>query len=259
MRLLVVDLEFGKEFAYYTASLLKFNIMLKRKNPKLELESKRKVFFQLGLFIVGSATLMAFTYKSPVYLKNKKESAKKVAEVPIMIVEKEKKTPIEIPKVEKLPTKEPSSPVFSLDLLNKIKLTKNKKKEEQIIVSTKKKIKTSFTIDTFDIGKAPEAAIVEYPDFDAKFQGDWLTYLKKNMKYPEESRRFNESGTAYVGFVVEKDGTITDVEVKNKSLSENLQKEAVRVVKASPQWKPGIKDGEFVRSTKIVKINFILN
>jgi len=231
---------------------------MKRKNPKLELESSRKVFFQLGLFIVGSATLMAFTYKTPVYSKDKKEQVKEIEEVPVMIVEKEKKAPLVPPKVEKLPSKKPSSTVFSLDLLNKIKTTKNKKKEEQLVVTTKKTRK-QFIVDTFDIGVAPEAALVEYPDVDAKFQGDWRTYLKENVRYPEKSVRLNESGSAYVTFVVEKDGAITDVEVKNKTLSEILQKEAIRVIKASPKWKPGIKNGEFVRSTKIVKINFMLN
>lgn len=233
--------------------------MMKRKDPKLELETKRKLFFQLGLFIVASATLMAFTYKSPIYLKSEKRNVGEIEELPIMIVEN--KTPIEIPKVEKQPMKkEASSPIFSLDLLNKIKTAKNKNKNEQIIVTTKKKIKTTFIVDTFGIGNPPpKAPIVEYPDFDAKFRGNWLSYLRKNMRYPEESIRHNEFGTAYVGFVVEKDGTITDVDVKNKSLSENLQKEAIRVVKASPRWKPGIENGEFVRSTKIVKINFILN
>ena len=232
---------------------------MKRKDPKLELESSRKVFFQLGLFIVGSVTLMAFSYKTPVYLTEKKKQEYREVDVPIMLVEKEPQPIVEIPKVKKLPTKtEPFTPVFSLDLLNNLKASKNKNQDQKLIVTTKHlKSVTSGNFDV-ELGEMPEGALVEFPDIDAQFQGNWLGYLKNTVKYPEESIIFNESGSAFVGFVVEVDGTITDVEIKNKRLSKNLQKEAIRVVEASPRWKPGSKNGEYVRSTKIVKINFIL-
>ncbi|WP_158276147.1 energy transducer TonB [Brumimicrobium oceani] len=233
--------------------------MMKKKNPKLELESSRKIFFQLGLFIVGSATLMAFSYKTPVYLKEKKEVVERTADIPILIVEKEPLPKVEILKENNSkPKTEPSTPIFSTDLLNKLKKVKNTNKKQKLAVTTQHLQSVSSGNFSVDMGEAPEAAIVDYPDFDAEFQGNWLSYLRNTVKYPEESIRFNESGTAYVSFVVEIDGTITDVEVKNKSLSSALQKEAIRVIKASPKWKPGSKNGEFVRSTKIVKINFIL-
>ncbi len=233
--------------------------MMKRKNPKLELESSRKVFFQLGLFITGSATLMAFTYKTPVYLNDKKEYIEYVVDIPILLVENEIDPPLEIPEVEKLQTRtEPSTPIFSSDLLNNLTVLQNTKTPTQLVVSTGTPIVGAGSF-IFDPGAAPTlGVIVKYPDIDAEFPGNWLSYLEKTVKYPEESIRFNESGTAYVSFVVELDGTITDVEVKNKNISKSLQKEAIRVVKASPRWKPGSKNGEPVRSTKIVKINFIL-
>ncbi|RFC54088.1 energy transducer TonB [Brumimicrobium aurantiacum] len=234
--------------------------MMKRKNPKLDLESKRKVFFQLGLFIVGSATLMAFTYRTPVEIKEKKLRVEEAVDLPVMIEEKEAEPIVEVPKVVKVQTRvEPTTPVFSLDLLNQLKKVKNTNKNTQLAV-TSKQLK-SITSGNFDVdpGPAPELGkVVDFPDYDAQFQGNWRTFLSKTLVYPEMSIVAGESGTAYVGFVVEVDGTITDVEVKNKSLPYALQKEAKRVVKSSPKWKPGIKDGEYVRSTKIVKINFIL-
>lgn len=233
--------------------------MMKRKDPKLELESSRKIFFQLGLFIVGSITLMAFTYKSPIYLSEKKEWSPREIDVPIMLVENEVKPPIDIPKVEKLPTKsEPSTPVFSTDLLNKLKASINRDENQQLVVTTKHLKTVSSGSFKVEPGFAPEGVVIEYPDVDAQFQGSWLGYLKSTMKYPEESILFKESGTAYVSFVVEVDGSVTDVKVKNQGLSENLQKEAIRVIEASPRWKPGSQNGELVRSTKVVKINFIL-
>ena len=233
--------------------------MMKKKNPKLELESSRKVFFQLGLFIVGSATLMAFSYKSPVYLTENKVFEQREIDIPIMLVEKDIEPIIEIPEVEKLVDKsEPTTPIFSIDLLNHIDLTKNRDKNQKLAVTSSQLQDVTSGNFSLDLGEAPDVVLVEFPDVDAQFQGSWLSYLQNTVKYPEESVYFKEFGTAYMVFVVEVDGSVTDVQVRNKSLSKNLQEEAIRVIEASPKWKPGMKNGEYVRSTKNVKINFIL-
>ncbi len=232
---------------------------MKKKNPKLELESSRKVFFQLGLFIVGSATLMAFSYKSPIYLSEKKVYDQVEIDIPVMLVEKEIPPVIEIPEVQKSPQKsEPSTPIFSIDLLNHIDVTKSTNKNQQLAVTSSELKNVTSGNFSVDLGEAPDVVLVEFPDVDAQFQGSWLGYLKNTVKYPEESVYFKESGTAYMVFVVEIDGSVTDVQVRNKSLSKSLQEEAIRVIEASPKWKPGVKNGEYVRSTKNVKINFIL-
>lgn len=232
--------------------------MLKRKDPKLELESSRKVFFQLGFFIVASATLMAFSYKTPVYEKEPKKAVEKIAEIPVMIVEKETPKVVEVPEPDNQSfKKEPSSSVFDTDLLNNLKITKSTKTDPKITLTGKSTapLPSDFS---FDHDPIPAAPLVDYPDQEAEFKGSWLGYLKNTVKYPEESVVFNETGTAYIVFVVEIDGSITDVQVRNKSLPKKLQEEAIRVIKASPKWKPGSKNGELVRSTKNVKINFRL-
>ncbi|HLV41024.1 MAG TPA: energy transducer TonB [Brumimicrobium sp.] len=230
---------------------------MENKNPKFELEPNRKVYFQLGLFIVGAAVLMAFSYKTPVYL-NEKEFIIQMADLPIELIEKEEQPIIEIPKVEKLPKEEFSTPLLPLDFLNNIKKTKSSDVDPKLVVSAKGV--DPYIVAPFDIdaGAAPKGVVVKYPDIDAQFQGSWTAYLGGELKYPEESVFFKESGTAWVSFVVEIDGSVTDVEVMNRSLPKSLQKEAIRVVKTSPRWTPGSKNGEKVRSTKVVKINFIL-
>ena len=228
---------------------------MENKNPKFDLEPNRRVYFQLGLFIVGAVTLMAFTYKTPVYLKEKK-SVEQLVNVPIMFVEKEDKPIVEIPKVEKLPSTTPSTPILPQDFLSNIEPIKGSEVNPQIVISGGDPLPVAFGLD---IGAAPDlTAVVKYPDIEAKFGGNWLEYLKGNMKYPQESILFEESGTAYVSFVVEIDGSITDVKVMNKGLSKSLEKEAIRVVKASPKWAPGSKNGEKVRSPQVVKVNFVL-
>lgn len=230
---------------------------MENKNPKFDLESNRKVFFQLGFFIVGTVTLMAFTYKTPVYL-HEKTSIEQEVEVPIMLVEKQDDPIIEIPKVEKLPDAGPSTPIFSNNLLSNINPTKSLDDDPKSVITTSKNPVSPVIFNVDPVIAPALGVVVKYPDVDAKFDGNWHSYLKKEVKYPEISQVHNESGTAYVTFVVEIDGSVTDVKVLNKDLPHSLQKEAIRVVKASPKWNPGSKNGEKVRSPQTVKINFIL-
>ncbi|WP_417265050.1 TonB family protein [Brumimicrobium sp.] len=231
---------------------------MENKNPKFELEPNRKVYFQLGLFIVGTVTLMAFTYKTPVYL-TKKTTVDQIAEVPVVFEEKIDEPIIEIPEVQKLPNQTPTTPIVPNDFLSNVDPIKSSNLDPKIVISST--AKDPVIVDPFNvnIGDAPTLTeVVNYPDFVAKFDGNWTEFLGGELKYPEESIIFNESGTAYVSFVVELDGSVTDVKVLNQNLPKALQEEAIRVVKASPNWIPGSKNGENVRSTKKVRINFVL-
>lgn len=84
-----------------------------------------------------------------------------------------------------------------------------------------------------------------------------LPYLAKNVKYPVESQTKGEQGQVSVAFVINKDGSITDARVI-KSVTPNLDKEALRVVKAMPKWTPGKKDGKIVRVAYTVPVTFRL-
>lgn len=65
-------------------------------------------------------------------------------------------------------------------------------------------------------------------------------------------------GKVYIQFVIEKDGSITDVKVV-RGVDASLDKEAVRVVKAMPKWKPGKQRGKPVRVSYTLPINFQLS
>jgi len=82
-------------------------------------------------------------------------------------------------------------------------------------------------------------------------------YLGNNIKYPEQDRRNNIQGKVILSFVVEKDGSITDIKVL-KTPSEDLAQEAVRVVKKMPRWKPGMQHGRVVRVGYTLPVNFAL-
>ena len=85
-----------------------------------------------------------------------------------------------------------------------------------------------------------------------------LQYLMKNIKYPEQATKEGIQGRVAVSFIVEKDGSISNVRPIH-SVHTLLDKEAVRVVKSMPKWSPGKQNGKPVRVQLIVPIMFKLN
>ena len=81
--------------------------------------------------------------------------------------------------------------------------------------------------------------------------------LSKNIKYPVVAEENGVQGRVIVTFVVERNGSITDVQVA-KSVDPSLDKEAVRVVKAMPHWIPGKQNGSAVRVKFTVPVTFRL-
>ena len=235
---------------------------METKNFKLELESKRKVYFSAGLFIVASTVLMAFSYKVPVY-PVKHERIAQTANIPIEYLEKEVEvTVVEIEPVKpiELPSTHLSTPLLSDNLLDDPLLTSNTDEDPDLIVSTSEPLLDPSAIKfSHNPLPAPDLnVVVEFPDALAEFQGVWTSYLSSKLKYPEMSVLAQEEGEIYVNFVVERDGSVSDVKILNKNSPSRLQKEAMRVVKSSPKWKPGVVKGEYVRSLMTVKVNFEL-
>jgi protein TonB len=82
-------------------------------------------------------------------------------------------------------------------------------------------------------------------------------YLGENIAYPDKAKKAGVEGRVVLSFVVEEDGTVDDVEVVS-SPSDDLSQEAIRVMLASPKWKPGQQNGIFVAMSFIIPIKFTL-
>lgn len=103
--------------------------------------------------------------------------------------------------------------------------------------------------------------IVEFPDVEAEFPGgydEWKKYLLNELVYPEFSIENGEQGVVYLSFVVESDGSIGDVKVV-KGVSIFIDREAKRVIKNSPKWRPAKTLNQSVRTRMIIPINFVIN
>ena len=87
-----------------------------------------------------------------------------------------------------------------------------------------------------------------------KFLKDWVYQY---LKYPESALRDGIQGRVTVDFIIEKDGKVTNVHV-TKGVDEELDSEAVKVVAASPKWKPGRVNGNKVRTLMSIPVEFRL-
>ena len=84
-----------------------------------------------------------------------------------------------------------------------------------------------------------------------------MSYLSSNTKYPVVAQEIGVQGRVIVSFVVERDGSISDVKVA-RSVDPSLDREAQRVVKSMPKWKPGKQNGSAVRVKYTVPVVFRL-
>ena len=82
-------------------------------------------------------------------------------------------------------------------------------------------------------------------------------YLAENIKYPIMAKNNKVEGRVYITFVIEKDGTVSDAKVL-RSVNEELDAEALRVINAMPKWKPGTQRGVPVRVQYNIPISFKL-
>jgi TonB family protein len=85
----------------------------------------------------------------------------------------------------------------------------------------------------------------------------WSSYLSANLGYPTTARRKGIEGIVLVAFIVNTDGTVSDFELL-KGIGGGCDEEAIRIVKNSPKWTPGMQDGKAVRTLMRLPINFTL-
>lgn len=109
------------------------------------------------------------------------------------------------------------------------------------------------TDNSNDVFKAVEIN-PEYPGGEAAFG----KFLQSHIRYPGVAKENNVQGRVFLQFVVERDGSLTDMKIVRDPGS-GLGEEAVRVLKISPRWKPGIQNGKPVRVQYTVPVNFALS
>lgn len=103
--------------------------------------------------------------------------------------------------------------------------------------------------------------VLEFPEKEAVFPGGseaMVRFIIDNVQYPNEAIENNEQGKVFVSFLVETDGSLTNIRIE-RGASASLDAEAIRLVTSMPKWTPGELNGKKVRCRCRLPINFTLD
>ena len=100
------------------------------------------------------------------------------------------------------------------------------------------------------------ASVEVLPEFEGGMAG-WSEYLSKTLKYPDEAKKNQIQGRVTMSFIVQKEGSLTDIKVL-RGIGSGADEEAIRVLNESPKWKPGIQNGKTVNVAYVMPIFFQL-
>ncbi|WP_316781144.1 energy transducer TonB [Pedobacter antarcticus] len=100
------------------------------------------------------------------------------------------------------------------------------------------------------------AAIDKYPEFDGGAEG-WTKFIRRNLRYPAAAQEQDIQGKVFISFVVETDGSVTDVKIL-KGIGGGCDEEAMRVIRKSPKWTPGRQYNQSVRVRYTMPLSFTL-
>lgn len=128
-------------------------------------------------------------------------------------------------------------------------------KEEQVI---EQKIFEDVNMDDIEDEKADEifTVVEEQPSPKGGIKA-FYEYVAKNLSYPSAARRMNIEGRVYIAFIVEKNGSLTDVK-SIKGIGGGCDEEAVRIIEGAPKWNPGKQRGRPVRVKMVLPVLFQL-
>ncbi len=219
--------------------------MEKKKNPHVNLEKKKGMYFQIGLIVTLITVIIAFEWKSydKVNYNLGQLDMGDLEEEIIPITKEEEKPP---------PPPPPPPPI-----------------DEEDIVEDEEEIENEFEMEDTESDEDEEIIIEEeeeeeffmvvenMPEFPGGDLG-LMKYIQKNVRYPAIAKEYNITGKVYVSFIVDKTGSVTNVKIV-RGVDKNLDAEALRVVKSLPKYTPGRQMGRPVRVMFTIPINFTLN
>ncbi|MFT6054821.1 MAG: protein TonB [Roseivirga sp.] len=221
--------------------------MEKKKDPQVDFSDKRALFLLLGLCTSISLTLIAFEFKSV----NKPDTItfydnstdEDLYEVPITIIEPAK-PPLQPPVLVEIPNDDTVIDIepYIFDQSEPVYITEDLPAMEELPAEIAEEI-------TFFIEE------------EASFTGGkeaWTKFLTRHLNYPRQAQHARIEGRVILGFVVNSQGQISNIEVL-RGIGGGCEEEAIRVLSSSPKWNPGKQRGVAVKSRKQIAFVFRLN
>lgn len=231
--------------------------MVTKKNPKADLERMRGIFFQAGLVLALIVSIVALEWKTD------GEGAKDLGELEVEI--DDEIIPITQRQSQPPPPPPPPPPEVievveddvELEEELTIESTETDQEEEVEVIEIEEEVSDevlSFAVvESVPIFPGCENAKTN-DEKKACFQQQILKFVSREFKFPEMARQMGIQGRVYVNFVIEKNGSISNVEVV-RGVDPLLDDEAVRVVNELPKMTPAKQRGKSVRMSFTLPIN----
>ena len=225
--------------------------MEEKKSPKANLENKKLMFMQIGLIISLLIAWLAFEHKS----YDKREIDESLLNREVVLDEEM----VEITKQEE----QKPQPVEAPQQTTQLEIVDDDVETEDLNINAE--VEQNEVIEEYVAPEVVEEEVVEqeifqiveempaFPGGEAKL----MEYVGKNIKYPQIARETGIQGRVFIGFVVEPDGSVSNVKLL-RGIGGGCDEEAMRVVKSMPKWKPGKQRGKAVRVSYQIPVYFKL-
>ena len=222
-----------------------------KKSPKASLEDKKMLFVMMGLVMVLSLLYIGFEWTDKEITVYAATDTSLLAEEEIEVVQ----TAQELP-----PPPPPPAPEI-VEILN---VVEDNVEVASVEINTEdnkdKVVAISAPVTSAPIEEEEDNVIFQVVEKMPSFPGGdaaLFKFLIENVKYPVIAQENGVQGRVICQFVVNRDGSIVDVEVV-RSVDASLDKEAIRVIKSMPKWSPGQQRGKPVRVKYTLPVNFKL-
>ena len=221
-----------------------------KKSEKASLEKDKLVYALMGLVFVLSLVYVALEWTEREVTKYEVTDTEFLFEEEVEIQQTSQETP-------------PPPPPPAVQEVEVLNVVEDNVETESIEVNTeddKEEVVIAAPVEAPVEEEEEEVVFVvveSMPEFPGGQQA-LFKYLSENVKYPVIAQENGIQGRVICQFVVNKDGSIVDVEVVRSGGDPSLDKEAIRVIKSMPKWKPGKQRGKAVRVKYTVPVNFKL-
>lgn len=240
-----------------------------KKNPNVDPKRNSSLYFLIGLTAVLLLTYVAIELKS----EDPRVEVEKLDIVDNFVDEEE--TILTMPPVQKLPPPPPPAPEV-IQIVDNKQVIEEKKIEvtevnenKPVVVTQASNYGSEGGTAEEDDSEVPFAVIEDVPVFPGCegvekskrldcFMEQMAKHIKKNQQYPERAMEDGIQGRVSVLFIIDKDGSISNVQVKGPKGGELLEKEAKRVIEKLPKFKPGMQRGKPVKVKYSQPITFKL-
>ena len=221
-----------------------------KKSDKANLANKRPLFFSIGLFITLSGMVAVFeskTYDDVIDLNTARveDNIDELLDIPLTN-QPPPPPPPQQPKVVEVPEEEIIKDDIQLNMdVEAVEDTRIEQIEIRVDKEEEEDVNQVFTI-------------VEEMASPIGGNTAFYKYISETLKYPQQAKRMSIEGRVFCEFIVNRDGSIQDVKVL-RGLGAGCDEEAIRVIEASPRWKPAKQRGKAVRSVFHMAIIFKLD